>query len=43
MPSEHKRNPALSLQKDYYDTQFISIFGYMLEERGMWALTFDNK
>lgn len=43
MPSEGKRNPPLGPLEEFYDTQLVSMFGYMLDSRGIWALTFDAR
>lgn len=43
MPSDSKKNPGLGHLEEYYDTHFVSIFGYLLDYRGMWTLAFDNK
>lgn len=43
MPSENKRNPGLYHMKEMYDIEFVSIYNYMLDQRGLLNLAFDTK
>lgn len=43
MSSESKRNPGLYHMKELYNTQFISIFNYLLDQRGLIQLAFDSR